>query len=411
MAFALGIVLFALGIAVSIALHEAGHMYAARMTGMRVRRYFIGFGPTVWSTHKGHTQYGIKAIPLGGFCDIAGMTKLDEMTDEERPYAMYDRSTAARIFVMLGGIIMNVLLALVIIYSVALAWGLPDRSVEFTPTVKTTQCSPASQNADGSLTPCSGAGPAAESGVRPGDTFVSVNGVETPDFPTLRDELRTLDHGDGKKPGDTVTVPAVIDRDGKQQTIDLKVQYVERLNTAGNRMTVGTIGIAPVIPEFRLLQYNPVSAVGGTASFTGSMLKDTWNGLIALPERFPGVVSSIFGGDRADDSPMSVVGASRVGGEMVRYDMWMNFFLALASLNLFLAAFNLVPLPPLDGGHIAVVIYERIRDFFRKLRGLAPGGPADYTKLMPITYAATLVLLVFGATVIIADMVNPVKIF
>ena len=108
---------------------------------------------------------------------------------------------------------------------------------------------------------------------------------------------------------------------------------------------------------------------------------------------------------------MSVVGASRVGGEMVRYDMWMNFFLALASLNLFLAAFNLVPLPPLDGGHIAVVIYERIRDFFRKLRGLAPGGPADYTKLMPITYAATLVLLVFGATVIIADVVNPVKIF
>ena len=106
-AFGLGVLLFALGIALSIALHEAGHLIAARMSGMRVRRYFIGFGPTIFSFRKGHTEYGLKGVTLGGFCDIAGMTKLDEMTDEERPYAMYDKPAHRRIFVMLGGIIMN----------------------------------------------------------------------------------------------------------------------------------------------------------------------------------------------------------------------------------------------------------------------------------------------------------------
>lgn len=411
MAFALGIVLFAFGIAVSIALHEAGHMYAARATGMRVRRYFIGFGPTIWSTHKGHTEYGLKAIPLGGFCDIAGMTKMDEMTPEERPYAMYDRPAWARIFVMCGGIIMNILLALGIIYGVALAWGLPDRSVTYEATVAETQCVPERQLADGSLTKCSGDGPAAASGVQPGDTFISVNGQEVEDFPALRTQLQELGKDSGSAVGEKITVPATVQRGGEDVEITLQVDVVERLNTAGNPMTIGAIGMRPEQPEFRTFHYNPVTAVGGTLSFTGGMVKDTAIGLVDLPSRIPGVVASIFGGDRADDSPMSVVGASRVGGELVQYQLWMSFFLALASLNLFLAAFNLVPLPPLDGGHIAVVLYEKVRDFFRRLRGQQPGGPADYTKLMPITYAATLVLIVFGATVIIADLVNPIRLF
>lgn len=414
MAFGLGILLFALGIALSIALHEAGHLIAARMSGMRVRRYFIGFGPTIFSFRKGHTEYGLKGIPLGGFCDIAGMTKLDEMTDEERPHAMYDKPAYRRIFVMLGGIIMNILLALGILYGVALAWGLPDRNVVFTPTVESTQCAPAKQNSDGTLQECTGDGPAAASGVQTGDTFLSVNGEETEDFREFTKAIaaeaeRAAD--DGKQVGDRITVPAVVDRNGQHKNLDLQIELVERLNTAGNTMTSGAVGIRAKRPELVINQYNPVSAVGGTLSFTGGMVNDTFHGLIALPQRVPGVVESIFGGNREDDSPMSVVGASRVGGELVQYQQWMSFLMTLASLNLFLAAFNLVPLPPLDGGHIAVVIYEKIRDFFRRLRGKQPGGPADYTKLMPLTYAATAVLLVFGIIVIVADVVNPIRIF
>ena len=420
MAFALGIVLFGLGIAISIALHEAGHMYAARATGMRVRRYFIGFGPTLWSTTKhsakhGPTEYGLKAIPLGGFCDIAGMTKLDEMTEEERPYAMYDRPARSRIFVMLGGIIMNVILALGLIYMVALAWGLPDRSVQFTPTVEATTCTAPSQNSDGTLEKCSGTGPAAESGIKAGDTFVSLDGKEVTDFPAFSKQVTALgkqaSEDQGKRPGDSITVPAEVRRGDKTVPVDLKVQLVERRNTAGNTMVVGAVGVKGKAPEYRVERYNPATAVGGTLSFTGMAVKETAKGLVELPQRFPGVVASIFGGNRADDSPMSVVGASRLGGELVKYDQWASFFMALASLNLFLAGFNLVPLPPLDGGHIAVVLWEKVRDFFRRRRGLAPGGPADYTRLMPLTYAATFVLLLFGVTVIVADVVNPIRLF
>ena len=420
MAFALGIVLFGLGIAISIALHEAGHMYAARATGMRVRRYFIGFGPTLWSTTKhspkhGPTEYGLKAIPLGGFCDIAGMTKLDEMTEEERPYAMYNRPARARIFVMLGGIIMNIILALALIYTVALAWGLPDRSVKFTPTVESTTCTAPSQNSDGTLAKCSGTGPAAESGIKSGDTFVSLDGKEVADFPAFSKQVTALgkqaSEDQGKHPGDTITVPAEVRRGDKNVPVDLRIRLVERRNTAGNTMVVGAVGVKGKAPEYRVERYNPVTAVGGTLSFTGLAVKETAKGLVQLPQRFPGVVASIFGGNRADDSPMSVVGASRLGGELVKYDQWASFFMALASLNLFLAGFNLVPLPPLDGGHIAVVLWEKVRDFFRRRRGLAPGGPADYTRLMPLTYVATLVLLLFGLTVIVADVVNPIRLF
>lgn len=411
MAFAVGVILFAFGIVVSIALHEAGHMQVARMCGMRVRRYFIGFGPTIWSTIRGHTEYGVKAIPLGGFCDIAGMTKLDEMTPEERPYAMYERPAYQRIFVMLGGIIMNIVLTLVIIYGVALAWGLPDTSKVFTPTVETTTCAAPKQNTDGTLVECSGSGPAEDSGVKPGDTFVSVNGQELETFQDFQKEIKRIgDEAEGK-PGDRVTVPAVVGRGGEQITLNLQVALVERLATSGKPMTVGAVGIQAVAPKAEILQYNPITAVGGTLSFTGNMVEQTAEGLVQLPQRFPGVVESIFGGNRADDSPMSVVGASRIGGELVKYELWQSFLLTLASLNLFLAAFNLVPLPPLDGGHIAVIVYEKIRDFFRRLRGKQPGGPADYTKLLPLTYAATLVLLIFGVTVIIADVVNPIKLF
>lgn len=106
---------------------------------------------------------------------------------------------------------------------------------------------------------------------------------------------------------------------------------------------------------------------------------------------------------------MSVVGASRVGGELVEANLWAAFFTMLASLNYFLALFNLIPLPPFDGGHIAVVLYEKIRDFFRRLRGKAAAGPADYTKLMPVTYVIAAALMTVAAVIIVADFVNPIK--
>ncbi len=186
---------------------------------------------------------------------------------------------------------------------------------------------------------------------------------------------------------------------------------MERQTQSGDAVLTGAIGMRIDNPNAELVDYNVLSAIPGTVHYSGYIVTETAKALVDLPSRYWPVVESIFGADRADDSPVSVVGASRAGGELVQHDQWMAFLLLLANLNFFLAAFNLVPLPPMDGGHAIVVVYEKIRDWFRRRRGLAPGGPADYTRLLPVTYAVAAILLVFGLTVIVADVINPVQLF
>ncbi|MEY8565244.1 site-2 protease family protein [Corynebacterium sp.] len=408
MSFALGVVLFALGIGVTIALHEAGHMVAARACGMRVRRYFIGFGPTVWSFTRGHTEYGLKAVPLGGFCDIAGMTVNDPWTEEEEPYLMIHRPAWKRVVVMMAGIIVNIVLGVLIIFGVAVSFGLPSTEPPKAEAVELV-CSPDVVDEDAETAPpCTGEGSAESSGVQVGDTFLSVDGERTGGIPDVIEAVQAIgrDAGeDGVQVGDTVTVPATVDRNGQRVDLDLQVQVVER---AGE--TVGAIGVQ-FDGSGQMVDYNPVTAVGGTADFTWNLGRQTVEALIDLPQRYWPVVQSIFGAERQPDSPVSVVGASHAGGQLVEQNQWMAFLVLLANLNFFLAVFNLVPLPPLDGGHAVIVIYEKLRDRLRRLRGLEPGGPVDYVKVMPVTYVATGVLMVFGLTVIVADVVNPLQLF
>jgi len=396
-----GVALFALGIMVTIALHEWGHMRSALACGMKVRRFYVGFGPTVVKWNRKGIEYGFKAVPLGGFCDIAGMTAMDEIDEDERPYAMVYKPWWQRIFVLSGGVLMNILVGLVVLYAVAVTAGLPDPDADYTPTVAKTACVPASQIDAQTLSDCTGAGPAAEAGIREGDRITAVNGEAVASFVDLRAKLYEM-------PGQTADL--TVERGTEVLHIDVPVTSVTRLNQAGETVTVGAIGVTSE-PVDVMRSYGPLDGIGATMRFSGSMLSATLQGLASFPGKIPGVVASIFGAERDQEGPMSVVGASRVGGELVERSQWTMFLMMLASLNFFLALFNLVPLPPLDGGHIAVVIYEKIRDFIRGLRGIAPGQPADYTKLMPITYVMSAVLLGIGAIVIIADVVNPVRLF
>lgn len=400
-AYLLGVVLFALGIAVTIALHEAGHMLTARAFGMRVRRYFIGFGPTVFSFTRGHTTYGLAALPVGGFCDIAGMTAQDPVTAEEAPHAMVNKPWWQRVIVLSGGVITNVLIGIIIIYGIAVSSGLPNPNVDTTPTVGEVSC--VSDQLDATtLADCTGAGPAGQAGIVVGDRVLALDGEELADFGQLRDKVLTM-------PGEDIVL--TVERAGQVLDITVPVGSVTRLDSGGRSYEAGAVGMTNAPLENTIINYNPVAAVGATFSFTGTLLERTVEGLLAFPSKIPGVVASIFGAERDMEGPMSVVGASRLGGELVERSLWDMFWLMLASLNFFLALFNIVPLPPLDGGHIAVVLWEKVRDFFRRLRGLAPAGPANYEKLLPLTYAMAATLLTVGLMVIVADVVNPVRLF
>ncbi|PLA38628.1 signaling protein [Corynebacterium coyleae] len=398
----LGIVLFALAITASIALHEAGHMFTARAFGMRVRRFFVGFGPTLWSVKRGGTEYGVAALPFGGFCDIAGMTAMDPVTEEEAPHAMVKKPASQRIAVLSGGIVMNILIGVVIIFGVAVSSGIRNPYADFTPKVGQVVCV-ADQVDEKTLAECSGPGPAGQAGVRVGDTLVAVDDEPIETFADLRTYV-------AQRPGETVALE--VERGGSSQSIDLPVARVERIDpSTGEHIDVGAVGIAAAPVKDAVKQFGPVEAVPATAKFTGQMLRASVDGLMAFPGKIPGVVASIFGGERDIEGPISVIGASRTGGELVERDQWPAFWMMLASLNFFLALFNLVPLPPLDGGHIAVVIYEKIRNALRRFRGLPPAGPANYEKLMPLTYFMAALLLVVGVLVMAADVVNPVNLF
>lgn len=403
MEFAIGVILFAVGIGVSVALHEFGHLGAAKAFGMKVRRYFIGFGPKVFSFRRGETEYGLKAIPAGGFCDIAGMTALDEIAPDEAERAMFRQAAWKRIVVMLAGIAMNILIGLVLVYSLALGWGLPQVNAPET-TLGVLECPAPAQKPDGTAEPCQGAGPAQRAGLQSGDTVEKIDGTSVD---TWSDLVQTVRDSAG-------TVAFTVDRDGRTLTIPVTVEQVQRQvkNTDTGRThpeTVGAIGAGRRVPGAR--HYGALSAVPASFAFTGDIAVLSWDALLDFPSKVPNLAESIVGGQRSDETPMSIVGASRLGGEFVEHDAWFAFIMLLAQLNFFLALINVLPLLPFDGGHIAVVVYERIRNALRRLRGKAAGAPVDYTKLMPVTLAVAVVLGGFMVLVVTADIVNPITIF
>jgi membrane-associated protease RseP (regulator of RpoE activity) len=393
--FVLGVVLFALGIAVSIALHEAGHMYTAKAFGMRVRRYFIGFGPKVFSFRRGETEYGLKVIPAGGFCDIAGMTALDEVTPEEAPRAFFRKPTWQRVIVLSAGSITHFLIGVVLVYALAVSAGLPN--LRNTPVVGQLSCA-ADQVSPTALADCGpgAAQPALAAGLQPGDRLVSVAGTPTPTWPDAVTAIRAA----------TGPTPVVVDRDGREITLTVDVARVKRIDPAtGATLTVGAIGAG----QKTVFTYGPLSAVPATVDFTGQMFVNVGKGIVSFPERIPALWQALSGGQRDENTPVSVVGASIIGGDAAERGLWEYFVLLLALLNFFVGVFNLLPLLPLDGGHIAVNLYERVRDVVRERLGKPKMPPVDYTRLLPLTY---FVILVGGAVSLLtlaADIVNPIR--
>ncbi|MGN6335635.1 M50 family metallopeptidase, partial [Mycobacterium sp.] len=300
MMFVIGIVLFALAILISVALHECGHMWVARATGMKVRRYFVGFGPTLWSTRRGETEYGLKAVPLGGFCDIAGMTSVEELAPDETERAMFKQAVWKRVAVLFAGPAANFIICLVLLYGVALIWGLPNLHPPTRAVVGETACV-APEVAPGKIAGCTGPGPAALAGIRPGDVIVKVGDTPVSTFEDMAAAIRKM-HGN---------VPIVAERNGTRITTYVDVTSTQRYLTAGTNgqggqqqpSTVGAIGVGAV--KVAPTRYGVFTAIPATVAFAGDLTAEVGKALVAIPTKVGALVHAIGGGQRDPQTPMS----------------------------------------------------------------------------------------------------------
>ena len=402
MSFTIGVVLFALALAISIALHEFGHLVTAKAFGMKARRYFIGFGPKVWSFRRGETEYGLKAIPAGGFVDIAGMSHVEDLPHDDEPRAFWRFAAWKRVVVMAAGSVTHFAVALVVLYGLSFTSGLPTGKmiVGDVPSCVVLDATPKT----GEVRDCQPGdppGPAAQAGLRKGDEIVAIDDSPIRSFDDLVAQVRT-------HPNQDLTFRYL--RDGTEHTTVVHTVEGTRLAIEGdpkrddNLSTVGLISILPSTTE----RFGPLTGVGGTLSYTGSLIGATFSSLKEFPAKIPKLIDALAGQQRDPGTPVSVVGASRIGGQAIQAGSWPSFFMMLAIFNMFIGIFNLLPLLPLDGGHIAILLYERARSAIAKARGRRDPGHVDPTKLVPLTLV---VILVFGGIsllTILTDIVNPI---
>ena len=391
----LGWVIFLVALMFSVMLHETGHFVMAKKFGMQATRYFVGFGPTLWSMRRGETEYGVKALPFGGFVKITGMTSMDEVDPVDEPRSFRQAPGWQRLIVLIAGSFMHFVLAAILIFGLAVGLGIENDNTTQLGTVSA--CVPANVKAYNSGTCKAGdaKSPAVLAGIRVGDKVVAFNGKQVPSWTELKSEI-------GKaKPGSAATL--TLQRDGHQVTIHTTLAKVR--GRSGSYL-----GIAPAAVFQRASPVHGITVVG---SAFWQVLDGSGHALAQLPKAVP----SLFKKDRASTAAgnvSSVVGAARATGQAVAANVGWQYkvsyvLLLIASLNIFVGVLNLLPLLPMDGGHVAVVLYEMIRGWFARLRGRANPGLVDYRKLVPVSFSVFVILVCFGMMLILADIVNPVN--
>jgi membrane-associated protease RseP (regulator of RpoE activity) len=441
-----GVLVLAFGVAASIALHEIGHLVPAKRFGVKCTQYMVGFGPTVWSVRRGETEYGLKAIPLGGYVRMLGMfppkpgeapregstgrmamlvdqareSAQREIEPQDRDRLFYQRSIPQRVVIMLGGPVMNLVIAMVMFTLLFTTYGIPKDS----PVVsEVSQCIlpvATSQKTPVATCPATGATPtpALSAGVQVGDRIVSFAGTRIDEWSTLQGLIRS-------NPGRTV--PVVVERAGKDVTLTATLVRDNRpeLDKYGTPVVdsngkivlvpVGFLGVSPTTKREPL----PLSAV--PAEF-GSFFVRTVDAITNIPAKMVGVVkAATFQGERDPNGPISIVGVGRIAGEIgaaqgtpenpIHFsDKLAGWVSLIGSLNLALFVFNLVPLLPLDGGHVAGALWEGLRRRVARLLKRPDPGPFDIAKLLPLTYVVASLLLTMSVLLIYADIVNPIKI-
>lgn len=424
--YLLGILFVILGIALSIGLHELGHYAPAKLFGVRVRQFMIGFGPTFFSKKRGETEFGLKAFPLGGYILMAGMYPTEakeyrgpfagwikdarqelanqmEPGDEGRQF--YALKPWKKSVIMLGGPLMNFFLGILLIAIALSGIGTLQNSL----TVREVyQC--VDTLADGSCPAEAPVGPAQAAGMQAGDRVIEINSQPV----TSWDEATSLLSERGQSPS-----TIVVDRNGQRVSLSLTPLFRERaifddsgnlaLDDAGNPMTE----LRPIIGVRLQAVSEPIAlseSVGYALSATGAM----FGFILELPQQVYQVLLSTLGVQERDPyGAVSIVGVGQLAGELTAADIGIDAKLAsllllLGSLNIALFAFNLIPLLPLDGGHVLGAFYEQLKRGGARLIGRLDPGPIDTARALPIAYAVWVILIFTGLLLILADLINPI---
>jgi membrane-associated protease RseP (regulator of RpoE activity) len=367
---------------VMIMLHEFGHFVMAKQTGMKATEFFVGFGPRLWSTRRGETEYGVKAIPLGGYVKIIGMTNLDEVPPEDEPRAYRSKRYWPKFRVAVAGSAMHFLIALVLMFVVlAFAGDLPNQKL--VPVVHDVAV-----QAEGEPMP-----PAAAAGMEAGDRIVEVDGVPIRTWDDVTDTVSA-------RPGETV--PFVVERDGERLT--LRVHLASRHPVTGEKR--GYAGIAPsvYVPDTNVLTA-AVKAPKAVVDVAGESVSAL--GRVFSPRGINEYVQTLNGENvgkpEANERFLSPVGFGKVAGDAVHAG-WVSVLGLLIAINVFVGIFNLLPVLPFDGGHIAIATYEAIASRVRRRKVVV-----DVQKLMPLTLAVMVVLGFIFLSSVYLDVRAPIS--
>ena len=429
----LGMILFLLLIGFSIGLHELGHLIPAKKFGVKVTEYAIGFGPTLFRKQWGETDIRLRLLPVGGFIRMIGMylperadgkkvggrfagaidqareQAASEINPEDEARTFYRLSVPKRLVVMIGGPFMNLVLATVLFTIMLVGIGTPEITKRVGSLVP---CVPIESDwtGDGTIAGCvdSVKTPAVLSGLEIGDELIAISGTPVTEWEDLSKILATIPAG--------TEIDFEISRNGQNQILKLVPAaavtpvFDEHGNPTGEYGSRPFIGIGP---EFIRVQ-QPLAEVPITMA---ELLQRSVSALGSFPARIYELgIGLVTGAERDPEGPISVVGVTRIGGEiaaseLTTMDKLFSILSLAAGLNLFLFVFNLLPLLPLDGGHAAGAIFEGLRRQLARIRGKSDPGPADIARLLPLTYVVTLLMLVMGGIVILADFVAPISLF
>jgi len=390
----LGVLAFVVALLTSVMIHEAGHYLTAKKFGMKVTEFFLGFGQKIWSTQRGETEFGLKAIPAGGYCKIVGMSPREELSAADADRAFIKGSIAQRLIVLGAGSFLHFVIGFVLLITLFAGVGITSVTNQVQ---KVSECVP--QTATVVCSATSTPSPAKNAGVLAGDKLVKINGEN---FKEWSDAVAVIRANAGKQ------LEIVVDRNGDQ---------IPLLITPATRMVDGkVIGVLGVINEIGTVRFNPIVATQKSVTFGGDILANSVTSLIKLPSKIPDLLAQTFGArERDPEGLVGVVGVARVSGEtastgkLTTNEKIATFILIVASLNIFVGMFNLLPLLPLDGGHMAVAIADGIRNFWAKRRGLPKPAPIDVERLTPITMIVFVLMAGLSIVLLAADIFNPIR--